>query len=99
MNLMKIRKRLYKKALRCWGAYAQIDMVIEECSELIQAFQKAKRGKNNLDNIFEEIADVEIMIEQMRCLYGNVEINEWKQVKLNKLYNLLLPYTGRDKKQ
>lgn len=98
MKLMQIRKSLYRKALKYWGAQPQIEMVIEECSELTQAFQKQKRGVDNINNIYEEIADVEIMIEQMRILYGNENINEWKRIKLNKLYNLLKPYETGSKK-
>lgn len=38
-------------------------MMIEECAELILALRKLDRNKPNaMENVYEEIADVEIMI-------------------------------------
>lgn len=48
----------------------QVDVCIEEMSELIQALCKFKRGKLNLDNLIEEIADVHIMLMQMLLFFG-----------------------------
>ena len=83
--------KLYKKAVEKWGVEAQVDMVVEECAELILAIQKVKRklGKapaKKLLDVAYEIADVEIMLEQMKtilCCHGVVEMN--KKVKLERL--------------
>ncbi|GEM_PF-6767818 len=36
-------KEIYQAALDNWGYESQIDMMIEECAELIDALQKLKR--------------------------------------------------------
>ena len=54
-----------KDAVRLWGEHSQADQCIEECSELIQAIIKFRRGLANSRQVIEELADVEIMILQM----------------------------------
>lgn len=60
---------LYRTALDHWGREAQIRMVFEEMSELQKELCKRLRGKNNLEAIAEELADVRIMLEQMEQLF------------------------------
>ena len=47
----------------------QINICIEEMSELTKELCKNVRGYNNLDNIYEEMADVFIMLAQMQILF------------------------------
>ena len=47
----------------------QVDVCIEEMSELTQALCKYKRGKLNIDNLTEELADVHIMLMQMLLFF------------------------------
>lgn len=68
---------VFLDAIKTWGEIVQLDIAVEECSELIKAIMKFKRKvmTNNpcdkeVKNIIEEVADVSIMIEQikrMRC--------------------------------
>ena len=44
------------------------NLVIEECSELIKEITKANRGKGDINNIEEEIADVLLVIYQLMHL-------------------------------
>lgn len=53
-------------AIRTFGDKAQEGVAIEECSELIQAISHKHRGREH--NIAEEIADVEIMLEQLKII-------------------------------
>lgn len=62
-------KLLYRTALDHWGREAQIRMVFEEMSELQKELCKRLRGKDNLEAIAEELADVRIMLEQMEQLF------------------------------
>lgn len=55
-----------KNAIAHYGETAQENLCIEECAELIQAINKKHRGKPH--NIPEEIADVEIMLEQLKII-------------------------------
>ena len=75
----------YKAALEKWGYDAQLDMVIEECSELILAIQRYRRKRCEAIDIQEEIADVEIMLSQMRVLFGDKNIDEFKANKIMRL--------------
>lgn len=63
------REEIYSVALNVWGAHAQELMAVEEMSELTQALSKHFRGKTDLVNIVEEIADVRIMLEQLEMLF------------------------------
>ena len=45
------------KAIKTFGIDAQLDMVVEEMSELTKEICKKKRGKDNRVEIIEEIAD------------------------------------------
>lgn len=74
---------IYQSAIAKYGQYAQIDMVIEEMAELTQALSKYKRGKTH--NVEEEIADVEIMLEQMRLIFNSKKVDEIKQSKITRL--------------
>lgn len=58
-----------QRALDTYGSVPQITMVFEEMSELQKELCKYLRGKCSLASIAEEIADVEIMLEQMKMLF------------------------------
>ena len=72
------RERLLRRAIRTYGVDAQLDMVIEEMSELTKALVKLRRA-TSVDgiaqaaaNVAEEIADVQIMLDQMKLIFGGV---------------------------
>lgn len=80
-------RELYKKAINKWGERAQIIKAIEEMSELIKELCKSMGGTFHHDKIVEEIADVEIMIEQMKLIFTDSQI--FKREKLIRLKKLL----------
>lgn len=53
-----------------YGKESQTIVAIEELSELQKELTKALRGKGSYVHITEEIADVMVMINQLRILYG-----------------------------
>lgn len=55
-----------------YGLDSQLNILQEELSELIQAVSKYRRGDPS--HILEEIADVEIMLDQVKYLLGNPEV-------------------------
>ena len=73
-----------KRALETWGEQAQMLMVIEEMSELTKEILKnINRKKDNIEQIIEETADVEIMLEQLKENYQIAEkIAEYKDKKI-----------------
>ena len=75
---------IYKRALKTWGKEPQMLQVIEEMSELTKEILKnINRKKNNIDEIIEETADVEIMLEQLKENYQIVEkVEAYKKDKI-----------------
>lgn len=63
------KKKIYNKAKVIYGLHAQIDMVFEEFAELQKELCKFKRGEPCMDGIAEELADCEIMLEQMKFFF------------------------------
>lgn len=60
------KEELYIDAWRTWGGDMQLDILIEEMSELIQAILKARRCNVLWSHeVLEEIADVSICLEQV----------------------------------
>lgn len=75
------RSTLLQRAVNTWGRFAQVDMMIEEMSELTKALLKERRVpplptsglENAIANIREEMADVQIVLDQMKLIYGDPE--------------------------
>ena len=93
------KKKIMRKALEIYGSSAQIDMVIEEMSELTKALLKYRRAIKSpaaydyekiKSNIAEEIADVEIMLAQCKMIFEcSAEVENFKSIKLLRLQNRL----------
>jgi hypothetical protein len=79
-------RRLYERAVEQWGEDAQIDMVIEEVSELVTEIVRHRRGRGRRALVAEEIADVRIMLEQLEIIYDcAAEAADWRRTKLERL--------------
>ena len=63
---------IMQTALDRWGLNAQVGQTVEECAELIMALQKYYRlpREEAVKNILDEIADVEMMLAQMRLVFN-----------------------------
>lgn len=81
---------LLQKAIAKWGEDAQMKMVLEEMSELQKEICKMWRGKDNRDAIAEEVADVEIMLDQLQIMLGIWEdVQGHRKKKLQRLQERL----------
>lgn len=81
-----MNKQILYDAIKKYGVDAQLKMAIEEMSELTKEICKNFRGKENKEQIAEEIADVEIMIEQLKIMFGcSVEVMRFKEWKMARL--------------
>lgn len=80
---------IYDRAIAHYGDKKQLLQACEECAELIQAISKATRytGESYVYGVCEEIADVQIMCEQVRRIFGisNVDIGKERERKLARL--------------
>lgn len=63
------KQEILQQAINTYGDQAQEMMLLEEMSELQKEICKFWRGRDNRNQIAEEIADVEIMLEQMKMIF------------------------------
>lgn len=81
-----------------YGYEIQSEQLVEECAELIRAINKYRRARGTgqptrmseeeaFDNLIEEIADVENMLEQVKYLLfiPQERIDELKRMKTEKI--------------
>lgn len=81
-----------------YGLNNQMMQAIEEMGELTQAIVKVYRNglDNERDGLIEELADVEIMIEQLDYLLGDNQIEKVKEYKIDRqLSRIALEETKR----
>ena len=68
-----------------YGVYNQENKAIEECKELIAEIELAKQNTGFVENIVDEIADVEIMINQLKIIFRCfAEVEERIDFKINR---------------
>ena len=83
--------KLYWSAIKTFGVDLQLAVAIEEMAELTKELCKARTGLgdgriDNLDEIAEEIADVQIVLEELEQLYGaKKKVQKIRQQKLARL--------------
>lgn len=88
MDVEKIIRfeKTIRDAIDTFGEENQIIVAIEEFSELQKELCKRLRGNDNLDRIAEEIADAQIMIEQLYEMFGIndavVSFTDYKMLRL-----------------
>lgn len=90
-----------RKAVQTFGVDIQQIVAMEELGGLIQAISKIAGWECSqsedleilleyIDNLAEEIADVEIMLEQLKQCYGcHIQANDHKRRKLDKLKSMV----------
>lgn len=79
-------QEIYKAAIDKYGKNQQMMMCIEEMSELAKELCKNIRGRSNEENIAEEIADVQIMLNQMMIIHKcETAVYFWEDEKLQRL--------------
>lgn len=76
----------YNLFLKTYGENSQLNMAIEEMSELTKEICKIIRGKGNIENLTSEIADVEITIEQLKMMFNieQLDIDKIKDFKIQR---------------
>lgn len=91
-------KEVLQNAINTYGVENQMIKTVEELAELSQALCKSLVRLNytkektsleddlkSVDNIFKEMADVEIMLEQCKIMFQcDKEVNRWKQKKIER---------------
>ena len=81
---------ILKGAVEKWGKEFQIMMVFEEMAELQKELVKSLRGKSSKLMVAEEIADVLIMLDQLKFMYScHSLVDNIRKVKMERLEVLL----------
>lgn len=78
--------KICRAALEAFGERAQMTMAIEEMSELAKELCKRCRGRDNVEAIAEEVADVQIMLQQLVMLFDCAgQVETFRRYKLERL--------------
>jgi len=84
-------KKLFKACMKFWGLERQLRMTQEECAELIVAISHAlRRRKGSVEHLIEELADAQLMIDQIIYEIGKHKIDEIRYKKANHIKNKLI---------
>ena len=80
---MHVNKKIVSKMINKYGKDQCSTIVMEECSELIQAVSKEKRKKHDKEHLAEEMVDVMICLEMLKQIYGidDEMLEEWLHKK------------------
>lgn len=78
-------EEIIKTAANLYGLNHQTDKMLEEMGELAQAFIKFRHDPTDSRRLLllSELADVSVLLDQMRILYGDFDI--WREKKLKRL--------------
>ena len=80
------RKTVYAAALQKYGVDAQVAKFYEELGEFLTEFGRLLGGADNKDSVAEELADLTIMLEQLRQICGvDEEVCEYMDYKIYRL--------------
>lgn len=92
MLVARLNRSTYEKLEEMFGRNHQLAVAIEECSELIKVLTKVIRGAENDMKIAEEIADVEICLDQLKLFYDPTGANValFKNFKIKRLENFFI---------
>jgi len=69
--MYQTESEIYNAAINFFGVESQLNMLSEEVGELLTAINKWRRygGCKEYNMVVEEIADVEIMLNQMKVIF------------------------------
>lgn len=83
--------KIYAEAIDFFGVESQKIMLIEEMSELTKELCKELRNRGDIDHLSDELADVEVMLAQIKIIYDiHKKVAEHKDFKLHRLANSIV---------
>jgi NTP pyrophosphatase (non-canonical NTP hydrolase) len=80
------QRRICLRAVDHFGARHQIQKAIEEMGELITELSRLQDKRTDKDRIRGELADVMIMSEQLRIIFGTADVDACIERKLEELW-------------
>jgi len=85
IELTEVESITLNKAIELWGVKAQVGMVMEECGELLTALNRFDRGRATAEDVASEIADVIILMAQMKVIFGDKIVQDAIDFKSQRL--------------
>ena len=93
-----MERELLKAAINKWGRETQINKIQEECLELSLVLNQLKCPTKDVEvlteQLYDELADVKIMMAQAEILFDHHRIDERVKYKLDKLKRIHLTHTS-----
>lgn len=88
------RQEVYAKAIEKFGEYPQIIQAVQELAELQKELTKyclKSHDDTLISKIAEEMADVEIMLEQLKMIFKDIDFQviNFKQQKIDRLKGMV----------
>jgi hypothetical protein len=74
-----------ESAVETWGKELQMDKAEEEAAELLAASKHYRRGAIGEDALIDEVADIQIMAEQLSIIFGRGRVEERVNQKMDRL--------------
>lgn len=85
MNFTEKESAVLDDALKTWGLEEQKAMAIGEIGEFLLLFGRVAQGRDTPEEWHSEIADVQIMMEQMAKIHGYEAVAKCKAEKMERL--------------
>ena len=83
-------KATLAEAIARYGEHLQLVVAMEEMAELTKALSKHIRGADNRKDVAEEIADVEIMLAQIKMMLDiGPDVRIFRMAKIQRLQKRL----------
>lgn len=84
------------KVINFFGKTHQLEKAKEECLELAVSLQRyLKGGRDTEKDVIDEIADVSIMIQQLKLIFDSEKIDKRIEYKLERLENKINKEKGK----
>lgn len=88
MMTKELMKMIHKSAIEEYGMDNQVIVTIEELSELQKELTKILRDEGSISRLIEEMADVEIMLSQVKEMFV-IKDEDLEKMKVKKTARLL----------
>lgn len=98
-------RRVLKDAVAMWGKDAQAMMLVEETGEMLHALARSYRCHSEEEaaqrkaELIEEIADVQVLLDQFKLILGESAVQEEYARKLARLRGKLQVYKAAREKE
>ncbi len=81
----KFEEMVFKAAMELWGIDKQGLVCAEELSEASASMSRYLNNKCDIEQVYEELSDAQIMIDQMKRYFGNEGFERWRKRKMDRL--------------